>query len=255
MRKTIRSLFKELFIEIFKIAFLNSFIDAAIVFFALMILFIFFRVSYLFAVMGTVLFLIINIAVRMKRIRLSEVEKRNPEVRDILSTAKDHINKDNPLVSEMFEDLVRRMKSVSIGTMLDNKAFTVKITVTVVLCIAAIFMSAQNLNYDRLGLGLDDIPFFSAKKPAAQIYEFELNESEDIYGDAKQISFGDREVSLQINPAFNELNLDDVREEEEKEFIEGSYPSDIGAVSDMPSEERLPKEADIAIAYNLKLQE
>jgi hypothetical protein len=46
-----------------------------------------------------------------------------------------------------------------------------------------------------------------------------------------------------------------VKDPEEQEFERGTFPSDIAAVSDASSEEKLPKESKIAIAYNLRLKE
>ena len=60
---------------------------------------------------------------------------------------------------------------------------------------------------------------------------------------------------MSINAAFNEVNLNKVKDPEEEQFDEGFLPDDVHAISDAPSEEKAPAEADLAIAYNLKLKE
>ena len=83
----------------------------------------------------------------------------------------------------------------------------------------------------------------------------DFNESDNLYGDPEMAQLGNKTIQLQISPSINEMSFEQVKPPEEQDFERGTFPSDIAAVSDESSTEKLPKESKIAIAYNLKLKE
>jgi hypothetical protein len=84
----------------------------------------------------------------------------------------------------------------------------------------------------------------------------EFNESDELlYGAPEMAELGNKTLEIKISPSINEMSFENVKEPEEKEFERGTFPNEIAAVTDVSSEEKLPKESKIAIAYNLKLKE
>ncbi|NQU78601.1 hypothetical protein HQ545_02430 [Candidatus Woesearchaeota archaeon] len=254
----VKSLFRELKIEVFKISLLNAFTDTIIFFTVMLNITTLLDVGVLYALGISVVFLIGDVMYRMKRTTLKEIEAKNPQIRDILRTAKDHEAGSNFMVLAMFEDLITKMKSVSAGSILNQGSLFIKILVVCMLSFSVVMVSANNIHVPKsvFDPGTYYKWFSSPGKEQLDFYTIEFNDSENlIYGDPELAGLGDDEIELKINPSINEMSFENVKEPEEKEFERGTFPSDIAAVSDASSEEKLPKESKIAIAYNMKLKE
>jgi hypothetical protein len=253
----ITKLFSELYYEVFKVAFLHSIFDSLIVLLAGLMLGFVLNVNYLVMIGIAILFFIVDLIVRMRSVKLKYIEEKNPQVNEILRTARDNYDKDNYMVRAMFDDLVERMRSVSPGSIVRMPELILKSAVICVLLFSIIFVAANNYHVSRDFFHFDPVEFFS--RPTARQMAFfgvQFNETDDsIFGDSRLAKLGVKNITLQINPSANEIDFSEVKPPEEKEFEEGSFPSEVKAVSDTPSEERPPKEAKIAIAYNLKLKE
>jgi hypothetical protein len=253
----IKALFKELYREVFKISFLHAFTDSLICLFVALNLTTLLDVSFIYAFIASFIFLLADLAYRMKKTTLKTIEEGNPEIRDILSTARDNANKDNFMVLAMFEDLIKRMKTVSSGSFMEKRGLLLKVGIMCALSFSIIVISSTNLHVPKSIFDPDTYNKFFSKpgKDQLRFYTMEFNESSDIYGDPELAGLGNRQIELQINPSVNEMSFENVKPPEEKEFERGAFPEDIYAQSDAASEEKLPKEAKIAIAYNLKIKE
>jgi|SaaInlStandDraft_4_1057021.scaffolds.fasta_scaffold67807_1 hypothetical protein len=254
----VKKLFKELYYEIFKIVFLNALLESVIFFLVAHIILSFLNFSYHYSLTITLVFISVNIAFRMKKIKLKYVEDKNPSIKEILRTARDSYGEDNFMVRACFEDLVTRMKEASSGNMLSAQSLLLKVSLIIVLCFVLIISSPYFVDLPGIVSDLN-LPDWNGKHAtsinANEIYGIEFNESEDIYGESSVAILGNEEVELRINPELNEINLNEVKPIEEKTFQAGQFPGDISAVADTLSEEKIPEESKIAIAYNLKLKE
>ncbi len=254
----VKRLFRELQVEVFKISALHASADSIIFFLVMLNITTLLDVTYHIALIASGLFLFADVLFRMKRTTLRDIEAKNPQVQDILRTAKDNMEETSFMILAMFEELIQKMKSVSSGTILNQKNLTIKIVVVCVLSFSVVMVSAQNIHIPKSVFDPDTYYrwFSSPGQDRLDFYTVEFNESDDlIYGDKEMARLGNRTIELRINPSINEMSFDSVKEPEEKEFERGTFPSEISAVSDASSEEKLPKESKIAIAYNLKLKE
>lgn len=254
----IKQLFRELYFEVFKISFLNASADSIIFFLIALNLTNLLTLPYYVALTLSILFLIGDVIYRMRITTLRKIEEKNPNVQDILRTAKDHYNSDNFMVKAMFEDLIARMKSVSAGSILNMRNTVVKVLIMCALSFSVIVLSAYNIHVPESVFDPSSYKEWFARPSAEQreFYGIEFNESdEDIYGNASLAILGNEEIELAVNPDINKIDFDNVKDPEEKVFERGTFPDEVAAVSDSASEEKLPKESKIAIAYNLKLKE
>ena len=134
----------------------------------------------------------------------------------------------------------------------------IKILVVCLLSFSVVMVSANNIHVPKSVFDPDTYYqwFSNPGKEHLDFYTIEFNETTDLlYGDADMAKLGNRTLEIHINPSINEMSFAQVKDPEEKEFERGTFPSEISAVSDATSEEKLPKESKIAIAYNLKLKE
>lgn len=251
----IKRLFRALRWEVFKVIILDSILDTVLFFFVSHLTLAFFKVTALVSVFLSAVFFAANVSYRMRHIRLQDVEAKNPGVKEILRTANDNINKTNFVAEALFEDVLTRMKNVSPGNMMQHGKVLTKMSVIFLLGFIMIVMAANNVTVDMVDLPGFEGKYVRSAKVAREIFGIELNESTDIYGDSNIAKLGTEEITLQLNPLMNDVNLNQVKDVEDKEFEEAQFPNEIKAVSDSPSEEKAPEEANIAIAYNLKLKE
>jgi hypothetical protein len=254
----IKRLFVELYYEVFKISVLHASADAIIFFMVALNITTLLDLRFYVALVAAALFMLGDVLYRMKRTTLKEIEQKNPQIQDILRTARDNVEGHDFMVLAMFEDLIHKMKSVSAGSILNQRNLLIKVLVVCVLSFLVIIVSANNIHVPKSVFDADTYYkwFSSPGKERLDFYTIDFNESDDLlYGDPELADLGNQTIELRINPSINEMSFENIKEPEEKEFERGTFPSEIAAVSDVSSEEKLPKESKIAIAYNLKLKE
>lgn len=254
----VKRLFKELYIEVFKISFLHAFTDSIIFFMIMLNLTTLVDVTSYVAIAISAVFLVGDITYRMKRTTLQQIEDKNPQIKDILRTARDHSEGSNFMVLAMFEELIQKMKSVSPASILNQKNLTIKILVVCLLSFSVVMVSANNIHVPKSVFDPDTYYrwFSNQGGEHLEFYGIEFNETPELlYGDPEMAALGNKTLEIHINPSINEMSFAQVKPPEEKEFEKGTFPSEIAAVSDATSEEKLPKESKIAIAYNLKLKD
>jgi hypothetical protein len=254
----IKGLFRELNYEVFKISALHAFTDSIIFFMLALNMTTLLGVRYHAALVAALLFLWGDVLFRMKRTTLKEIEARNPQVQDILRTAKDHQDEGNFMVLAMFEELIQRMRGVSAGSMLGQGTLLLKVAALCLLSFSVILVSAYDIHIPESVFDPDTYYKWFSKpgKDRLDFYTVEFNESDELlYGAPEMAELGNKTLEIKISPSINEMSFENVKEPEEKEFERGTFPNEIAAVTDVSSEEKLPKESKIAIAYNLKLKE
>jgi hypothetical protein len=254
----IKRLFKELYYEIFKISILHASADAIIFFMVALNITTLLDLKFYFALVAAVFFMLGDTLFRMKHTTLREIEQKNPQVSDILRTANDNVEGTNFMILAMFEDLIQKMKSVSAGSILNQQKLMIKVVVVCVLSFSVIIVAANNIHVPKSIFDPDTYYkwFSNPGKERLDFYTIEFNESDELlYGDAEMAKLGNRTIELRISPSINEMSFANVKEPEEKEFERGTFPTEIAAVSDVSSEEKLPKESKLAIEYNLRLKE
>jgi hypothetical protein len=254
----VKRLFAELYYEVFKISFLHAFTDSIIFFMIALNITTLLDVRYYFAIIASLLFLLGDSLYRMKHTTLKQIEDKNPQVQDILRTARDNVEGKDFMTLAMFEDLIKKMKSVSSGSILNQRNLLIKIVLVCALSFSVIIISANNIHIPKSVFDPDTYYkwFSSPGKQRLDFYTIEFNESDTLlYGDPELTDLGNKTIEIHVAPSINEMSFENIKDPEEKEFERGTFPSEIAAVSDASSEEKLPKESKIAIAYNLKLKE
>lgn len=254
----VKSLFAELYYEVFKISFLHAFTDSVIFFMLSLNITTLLDVKFYFAIVAAALFMMGDVLFRMKHTTLKQIEDKNPQIRDILRTAKDNLEGNDFMILAMFEDLIQKMKSVSSGSILNQQKLFIKMVIVCALSFLVIMVSANNIHVPKSVFDPDTYYkwFANPGNRHLDFYTIEFNDTDDlIYGDPSLTNLGNETLELHINPSINEISFQNIMDPEEKEFEAGTFPTEISAVSDASSEEKLPKESKIAIAYNLKLKE
>ncbi len=247
----IKRLFKEVGAEVYKVIILESLLDAGISFFMLQLFFAFFTMSMLIPLVISLAFFGWLISHRAKTFQLKTVEDRNPEVKEILRTARDNIGNENMLTLALFNELIEKMKTVSVGSLINQRKVITKLFTVGVLAFLSIYFTTAGL-WDLKLDAFGDFTFFR-NRPPQQIPSIQLNETNDIYGDIRVAKLGNDVLDIQIQPTLSDIDLSKVSEAEKRDLNLNNFPVEIGAQSDKVSSEDKPKEFKLAKEYNLKL--
>lgn len=261
--KTISRLFREVQFEILKVAFLTSFLNSCMIFFALYILVILIDISYVFALLFGFLFFIANFLYWKNKLSLKTVEDANPQVKEMLRTAFDYKEEKNVLVLGLFYDLVKKMKKVSSGNMLDSNLLFKKVVAITILAFAVVFISSLEVYMGNIYIPIDGISadvgnFFAGGDPGktknTTLETLGFNKSTGLYGDDSLAKLGKEELNLNINPSISEIDFDREKDLEDKAFDKSTFPVELSVQGSDFSGNDIPEEAELAKAYNLKLK-
>lgn len=247
----IRGMFLAIHKEKYKLALLNSMLNVIFTFLVLQVFLSVFGVQGYLAALIAIITLPINMRHYMRRYSLEAIEASNPEIREMLTTARDNIRERNVVTQAFFREVVDRARQAYFGGLVSLRKMNVKIIAIVVLSMAIVFAPADGGIRVDLGqiAGLLDF-----SKIRFDIGGIALQDPSDILGDPKVASLGDNELQINLRPSNNEIDFSKPTEIEQKEFARNQFPVDVGAVADTPSNEAIPEEYELIKQYNLKIR-
>ncbi len=121
MTNPIRSMFNEVQYELVKIILLNVFLTTVIVFLIVDLISLVFNMPLWYVIVASVVYFIAMMVSEVRKISIRRVEEKNPELREILRTAKDNMGEDSLMAHALFFEVLDKMKRVSSGTFIDFK--------------------------------------------------------------------------------------------------------------------------------------
>lgn len=200
----VEKLLKRLKVEFMKVNFIQASLDA-ILFFLISNL-IFFLLSlqitstienYLIISGLTLFFFIGNLIYRIKTYHLEIYEKNNPELREVLRTARDNLKKNNTVSKALFDDVVNRARSVTSESIIPSRNIIEKIIVIGMLCFLTV------------GSGLIDFQLRSStsniigdlgdpRSISQENNQSDVLNSSNVLGEASDINIESRELNFDI---------------------------------------------------------
>ena len=259
-----KELFTEVKLEMIKVVLINTFLDSLMVFFLVYFVISFFNIKFLYALLiplaATLIFFFVSNIVRVGRLRLKAVEEANPQVKEMLRTAHDNVDNENPMTAALFAELKHKMKSVSTGNMLESKKIITRIISAVVLVFLIIFVSSFNLNLDKIDIPFEKIRFMvpttdDRGREEGEITDLVFNETDVLYGEASIAKLGNDEIDLNMNPSMSEIDFNEISEAEKEDLREGRLPQEIGINPDAFSSQEVLDEAEQAANYSQRIKE
>ena len=161
-----------------------------------------------------------------------KVENKFPELNERIRTAVDNIYTENEVVDELRNEVASKVRNVDYGSFFKEKRTSWSIFIIIFLCFGIIFLANYDVNYK---LDFERIFGFVEGQGGNQtglmsdIISATLHGGEDdIYGDEFLAELGDDELTIQINQVGYEINMDDVKEPEYKDFESSLFPEDVG---------------------------
>ncbi len=243
MRAIVRALL-EIKKLLFFITIFTNFIDSVVVFLVFCFIFILFKIPGYYAVIPFLLHFALFGRKRIKEMNYKYVESRIPTLRERLRTAADNLERDNDVVKSLNRDVLSEMKHVKTLAFLDDKGLVAKMLTITVLSIIIIISSASNFAIIGWKDAVNEInQAFGEEGIYQNLTEIERfgEGSEDIFGRESVAELGLEELDLKLDTAASGVNINKVKDVEEKEFG-STFPKEIYATSDSSYNERISKE-------------
>ncbi len=225
----------------------NTTLNALIIFLGFVLIFILGDLKFYYAIAPAVVYFLFSTYKNFKRNSYKEVEERFPDLEWQLRTSADNLDKENEVVESLHKSVLRKIENVRVSSFFSNKATVFKLLSATALSFLIMFMATFDVNVFDLNkitgdfLKLDNKDELEGLDYENYEGEFEKESNREIYGDEKIVELGNKNIEIELNPEEGEINPDEIREVEEKEFERGKL-GDIGVSSDRSHEERIKRE-------------
>jgi len=230
--------------ELFKIGIFQSLLHSIIVFLISFIILIPFTIKWFLAFVPAGMWFIGNLFYYTKKRNLEYVESLFPLINEQLRTAKDNLGKDNEIIRRLNQDVLEKARRIKTSFFINLKALNIAVVVIIALSFSIFFTSYFNINK----INFKD---FNFKDPADSFKKIISGDkasggsgegkNEDIYGKGSVAILGNNELNLQLNPSGTELNPEDLKDPEKKNF-DSAFPQDIKSSAEANFKEDIPKE-------------
>ncbi len=243
MKEPFRKVLSEINFNLDSMLLFDSLLSSVLVFLGSFLVLSVFNVAAVFALVPAVMFFAVEYYIRFSEDKARIVEKLYPELDEMLRTAEDNVSLQNPIVEELHEDVVGKLKHVRLSSFLNSKRIIYKILASIVMCFVIISFSVFGININILAPIIDDIPFFNRNRSLGQLdgLTTSVNISDDIYGENSVAKLGDSLIDIRIKPSTFEVSVKDYGDSEVNEFYE-AFPSEIYVEKTTAYEEKVPKE-------------
>ncbi len=213
----------------------NNFVDLLLVFLASYLFFSIINLSWYYSLAPTLIYGIFFLRKKVQNIKYQEVEQRVPLLKEKLRTVADNINKENIIVQQLQQEVIREMKYIKTSMFLQPFTNTLKMAALGMIAFTIVLTAALNVHIFDFNVVVHDL---GAKLQGGNIFIKDLNltlqeGNDNIYGEESILDYGSEELDLGMNTA--EGNMDYSKEQAAQRInFNGRYPTaeELKAVSD-----------------------
>lgn len=251
----VEKLLKRLKREFVKVNILQASLDALLFFLSLNLFLFLFSLQLIedttntraLAAVSTVFF-VGDLIYRSRKYRLEIYEEKNPELHEVLRTARDNLDSKNIVSQALFDDLLTRSRKITSESIIPSKQIIQKAIAVGMLSFLTVISGLVGFNITSNGGEIlpntDSIKEFTGIGGEPEDREFELRNGTEIYGDSRDI---------RVSEGIVEFDISGEGESESSEnLIQGLEPEEI--VLDV-SEPELSDDLDLAKEYSVAIRE
>ncbi|WEL19854.1 DUF7502 family protein [Candidatus Nanohalococcus occultus] len=212
----VEQLLKQLRREFIKVNLLQSLLDGLVFFLVSNIVLFFFNInvfssvpnSYVLAA-ATLAFSLSDLYYRTQQYDLELYEEKNPELQEILRTARDNIDKNNIVSQALFDDLLDRARRVTSESIIPAKQIIYKTLAVGILSFLTVMSGLADFQLGNQGTDLlqspEDLQRFIND---GDDDGFELENSSDVFGDESDIDASDMRINFSVEGSGSAENAD-----------------------------------------------
>lgn len=192
----------------------------------------------------SLLFLVGDLAYRTRKYRLEIYEEKNPELEEILRTARDNLDRQNIVSQALFDELLDRARTVTSESIIPSKRIIQKILAVGFLSFLTVLSGITSFQLQEEGGEIfPDIGDIQDAITGEGEEGFQLRNSSQIFGDAEDIDASELDIDFNITGTGNSS---------ETETEGGRTQEDL--VLDISSSS-LNEDLELAKRYNLEIRE
>lgn len=247
----IEDLLKRLKIEFIKVNLIQASLDSIIFFLTSNLVFFLFSIrvvdsieNYFFFGILTVFFFIGDLVYRIRTYHLELYEEKNPELKEVLRTARDNLNKSNTVSEALFDEVMDRARKVTSESIIPSRDIIQKIFAIGILCFLTVGSGLVDfqLRYSTSSiLGDMNLPGEAGEQNDSEGSRI-LNSS-DILGESTEIDIDRRELDFEISGTG---------ESSRSEF---SFEAAGGNLSFRSADQRSDEDLELAKRYSLAIKD
>jgi len=235
-----------------------KFLYAIIIYLSLLLILTLTPISRTFAFLTSLIYFIVVMVLEWKKDKIEEVEQSYPNLKEEITTARDNIKVNNPIVDALKKEIKEKVKYVRSSTFFPLKRVYVSFAIIVLLSFGIVFITSNSITAKKfITNDLPGLLSFGGKTPLNGTFNdsYATNITDDIYGEADILQLGNKQLDIRLMPSSYEISVREEGEFKGKTF-DNTYASNIQTESSDAFEENIPKEQqDLVKNYFLKLAE
>jgi len=169
---------------------------------------------------ATLIFFILDLGYRTKNYRLEIYEEKNPELHEVLRTARDNISSNNIVSQALFDDLLERSRAITSESIVPSKIIIQKSIAVGLLSFLTVTSGIADFHIQGNGgeilPGTDSIQDFISDDTDE---EFELRNDTDIFGEPQDIGEPGSTVDFNITGEGESTESDPLHRDLQEEDI------------------------------------
>ncbi len=221
-------------------------LNTILVFVFIFLLCVMFDFSIYFALGIFLLFFLGNLFYVFYKSKYIVVEEKFPELQEKLRTVADNINKTNPIIDSLKEDVVKGVSKVNTSAFVDYGGTAIRILLITILSVLVIIFSFLNVNFD---FNFSKLSILNGKDTRLTGQELGDNNLSYLQGDVNNIlgkssvaKLGNKQLNLMLNPLDSDTDLNKINKAGKEEFNAPLYPKEIYTSYDVSYNDKISKE-------------
>jgi hypothetical protein len=239
----IRDALRELRLTLLSIKFFDVALGSLIVIALGLIVTTYFRFPWWYAMVPWFVYFFITVWRKVNVTSYHEVEDKVPQLREALTTAADTAGKEGVLIKELQAEVLRKMTAIKTSYFMGFGRTTRQLLILTGLSFIIIGLSAFNVNITSTAEFANKQPFVQnalnllgatgnasnetavnaalGKKKAQGLLKYvRLQNNGSMFGDPFDVTLGDENIELQVDPVNTGANLNEVNDPQAKKFRE-----------------------------------
>lgn len=145
---------------------------------------------------ATSVFFVLDLIYRVRKYNVELYEEKNPELNEILRTARDNIDNKNIASQALFDELVETARDVTSESIIPSQDIIKKVLVIGALCFLTIFSGLLNIHIEGPDQAL--FPELGGDNEGNQEQDIDVRNGSQILGEPTDIDIQERDLQFEI---------------------------------------------------------
>jgi len=243
--KGFKEILKEVNIIVEEVLAFDIILTSVIIFLAFYLGLMLISINPWYALFPTLAYLIFLLYKDLNTNKYKMVEGKYAPLYEKLRTSADNVDRENEVVYELQDDVVKDLKNVPVSSFVKIKRVSAKILGSIILCLLILFASIYNIRFGDFNFALDKLKeiIYTEGTGEGNQSGYELvagkgGKEGDIYGEESVAKIGNQQLQIKIKQATLEIASAQIYEAPEKQFEE-TFPDEIFATASGGYEEKI----------------